>query len=250
VRRILLAFGQDLLALFRVSKQPHILIIEDEAAIRTGLTDALVYHGYRVDGVADGNQGLGKALTGKFDLILLDLMLPGASGFEICDAIRKVDREQPIIMLTAKTSDEDIITGLSLGADDYVGKPFSVAELVLRIKAVLRRARTIGAAQTIELGNDVTIDTQNLRGTRGLEELVFTRREMDILEYLHVHTERPISRDELLNKVWGYDRNAAIETRTVDIHVAKLRRKIEADAKTPRYLITVRGAGYRLMTES
>jgi len=250
VRRILLAFGQDLLALFRVSKQPHILIIEDEAAIRTGLTDALVYHGYRVDGVADGNQGLGKALTGKFDLILLDLMLPGTSGFEICDAIRKVDREQPIIMLTAKTSDEDIITGLSLGADDYVGKPFSVAELVLRIKAVLRRARTIGAAQTIELGNDVTIDTQNLRGTRGLEELVFTRREMDILEYLHVHAERPISRDELLNKVWGYDRNAAIETRTVDIHVAKLRRKIEADAKTPRYLITVRGAGYRLMTES
>ena len=233
-----------------MNKQPHILIIEDEAAIRTGLTDALVYHGYRVDGVADGNQGLDKALTGKFDLILLDLMLPGTSGFEICDAIRKVDREQPIIMLTAKTSDEDIITGLSLGADDYIGKPFSVAELVLRIKAVLRRARTIGAAQTIELGSDVMVDTQNLRGTRGLEELVFTRREMDILEYLHVHCERPVSRDELLNKVWGYDRNAAIETRTVDIHVAKLRRKIESDAKTPRYLITVRGAGYRLMTES
>jgi two-component system response regulator RegX3 len=234
-----------------VSKQPHILIIEDEAAIRTGLTDALVYHGYRVDGVADGSQGLGKALSGKFDLILLDLMLPGTSGFEICDAIRKVDREQPIIMLTAKTSDEDIITGLSLGADDYVGKPFSVAELVLRIKAVLRRARSIVVAgQTIELGADITIDTQNLRGRRGIEELVFTRREMDILEYLLAHTERPVSREELLNKVWGYDRNAAIETRTVDIHVAKLRRKIEADAKLPRYLITVRGAGYRLLTES
>ena len=237
--------------MIRVSKQPHILIIEDEAAIRTGLTDALVYHGYRVDGVADGNQGLGKALSGKFDLILLDLMLPGTSGFEICDAIRKVDREQPIIMLTAKTSDEDIITGLGLGADDYVGKPFSVAELVLRIKAVLRRARTVvAAAQKIELGGDVTIDTQNLRGTRGLEELVFTRREMDILEYLHAHGERPVSREELLNKVWGYDRNAALETRTVDIHVAKLRRKIEIDAKSPRYLITVRGAGYRLVTET
>jgi two-component system response regulator RegX3 len=234
-----------------VSKQPHILIIEDEAAIRTGLTDALVYHGYLVDGVADGNQGLGKALSGKFDLILLDIMLPGASGFEICDAIRKVDREQPIIMLTAKTSDEDIITGLSFGADDYVGKPFSVAELVLRIKAVLRRARTVVAAgRMIGLGNDVTIDTQNLRGRRGPEELVFTRREMDILEYLHVHTERPVSREELLNKVWGYDRNALIETRTIDIHVAKLRRKIEIDAKLPRYLITVRGAGYRLATDS
>jgi two-component system response regulator RegX3 len=227
------------------------LIIEDEAAIRTGLTDALVYHGYRVDGVADGNQGLGKALSGKFDLILLDIMLPGTSGFEICDAIRKVDREQPIIMLTAKTSDEDIITGLGLGADDYVGKPFSVAELVLRIKAVLRRARTIvAAAQTIDLGGDVTIDTQNLRGRRGPEEIVFTRREMDILEYLHGHAERPVSREELLNKVWGYDRNAVIETRTVDIHVAKLRRKIEADAKLPRYLVTVRGAGYRLATDS
>ncbi|HEY7672956.1 MAG TPA: response regulator transcription factor [Gammaproteobacteria bacterium] len=234
-----------------MSKQPHILIIEDEAAIRTGLTDALVYHGYRVDGVADGNQGLGKALSGKFDLILLDIMLPGTSGFEICDAIRKVDREQPIIMLTAKTSDEDIITGLGLGADDYVGKPFSVAELVLRIKAVLRRARTIvAAAQTIDLGGDVTIDTQNLRGRRGPEEIVFTRREMDILEYLHGHAERPVSREELLNKVWGYDRNAVIETRTVDIHVAKLRRKIEADAKLPRYLVTVRGAGYRLATDS
>jgi two-component system response regulator RegX3 len=234
-----------------VNKQPHILIIEDEAAIRTGLTDALVYHGYRVDGVADGNQGLGKALSGKFDLILLDIMLPGASGFEICDAIRKVDREQPIIMLTAKTSDEDIITGLSLGADDYVAKPFSVAELVLRIKAVLRRARTVGAAGgTIDLGSDVTIDTQNLRGRRGPEEIVFTRREMDILEYLHVHAERPVSREELLNKVWGYDRNAMVETRTVDIHVAKLRRKIEADVKLPRYLVTVRGAGYRLATTS
>jgi two-component system response regulator RegX3 len=138
---------------------------------------------------------------------------------------------------------------LSLGADDYVGKPFSVAELVLRIKAVLRRARTFAAAgQMIELGSDVTIDTRNLCGRRGHEEIVFTRREMDILEYLHVHTERPVSREELLNKVWGYDRNAAIETRTVDIHVAKLRRKIEADAKLPRYLVTVRGAGYRLAT--
>jgi two-component system response regulator RegX3 len=233
-----------------VSKQPHILIIEDEAAIRTGLTDALVYHGYRVDGVADGNQGLEKALTGKFDLILLDLMLPGTSGFEICDAVRKIDREQPIIMLTAKTSDEDIITGLSLGADDYVAKPFSVAELVLRIKAVLRRARTmLAGAQSIELGSDVAVDTRNLTGKRGNEALVFTRREVQILEYLHAHAERPVPREELLNKVWGYDRNAAIETRTVDIHIAKLRRKIEADAKSPRYLVTVRGAGYRLMPE-
>jgi two-component system response regulator RegX3 len=233
-----------------VTRQPHILIIEDEVAIRTGLTDALIYHGYRVDSVPDGKQGLEKALTGKFDLILLDLMLPGIGGFEICDAVRRVDRRQPIIMLTAKTSDEDIITGLSLGADDYVAKPFSVAQLVLRIKAVLRRSNAgLAAAQRIELADDIRIDTANLNGRRGDQELVFTRREIEILQYLLVNSDRPVSRDELLNKVWGYDRNAEIETRTVDIHMAKLRRKIEIDAKSPRNLITVRGAGYRLIVE-
>lgn len=233
-----------------MTRQPHILIIEDEVAIRTGLTDALIYHGYRVDSVPDGKQGLEKALTGKFDLILLDLMLPGIGGFEICDAVRRVDRRQPIIMLTAKTSDEDIITGLSLGADDYVAKPFSVAQLVLRIKAVLRRSNAgLAAAERIELADDIRIDTANLNGRRGDQELVFTRREIEILQYLLVNSDRPVSRDELLNKVWGYDRNAEIETRTVDIHMAKLRRKIEIDAKSPRNLITVRGAGYRLIVE-
>jgi two-component system response regulator RegX3 len=232
-----------------VTRQLHILIIEDEAAIRTGLTDALVYHGYRVDSVPDGKQGLEKALSGKFDLILLDLMLPGMDGFEICDAVRQVDRQQPIIMLTAKTSDEDIITGLSLGADDYVAKPFSVAQLILRIKAVLRRSRAdLSALQWLELDGGVRIDFANLCGARGDEPLVFTRREAEILQYLLANSSRPVSREELLTKVWGYDRNAEIETRTVDIHMAKLRRKIEVDAKSPRHLVTVRGAGYRLIT--
>jgi two-component system response regulator RegX3 len=232
-----------------VTRQLHILIIEDEAAIRTGLTDALLYHGYRVDSVPDGKQGLEKALSGKFDLILLDLMLPGMDGFEICDAVRQVDRQQPIIMLTAKTSDEDIITGLSLGADDYVAKPFSVAQLILRIKAVLRRSRAdLSALQWLELDGGVRIDFANLCGVRGDEPLVFTRREAEILQYLLANSSRPVSREELLTKVWGYDRNAEIETRTVDIHMAKLRRKIEVDAKSPRHLVTVRGAGYRLIT--
>ena len=232
-----------------MTRQLHILIIEDEAAIRTGLTDALVYHGYRVDSVPDGKQGLEKALSGKFDLILLDLMLPGMDGFEICDAVRQVDRQQPIIMLTAKTSDEDIITGLSLGADDYVAKPFSVAQLILRIKAVLRRSRAdLSALQWLELDGGVRIDFANLCGARGDEPLVFTRREAEILQYLLANSSRPVSREELLTKVWGYDRNAEIETRTVDIHMAKLRRKIEVDAKSPRHLVTVRGAGYRLIT--
>jgi len=232
-------------------KQPHILVIEDEAAIRAGLRDALLYHGYLVECVVDGHEGLRMALSGRFDLILLDLMLPGMDGFQICDEVRKVDRQQPIIMLTAKTSDEDIITGLSLGADDYVSKPFSVAQLMLRIKAVLRRSRSdLDKAAHIELGGNLSIDTENLSGRRGEEEIVFTRREIELLKYLQANTERPVSRDELLNKVWGYDRNAAIETRTVDIHIAKLRRKIEVDPKVPRALITVRGAGYRLSTGS
>ncbi len=231
--------------------KPQILIVEDEAAIRDGLTDVLVYHGFDVDAVADGKDGLRKALSGRYDLILLDVMLPGRDGFSICDEIRKADRAQPIIMLTAKTSDEDIVNGLTLGADDYVAKPFSIAQLVLRVKAVLRRSRIgIELATQIRLAGDVEIDTQNLSGRRGGVDLTFTRREIEILQYLLTNAERPVSRAELLTRVWGYDRTADIETRTVDIHIAKLRRKIEVDAKEPRNLITVRGAGYRLLAGS
>jgi two-component system response regulator RegX3 len=209
----------------------------------------LVFHGYRVDAVGDGKQGLEKALSGQYDLLLLDVMLPGRDGLSICDEIRKVDRDQPIIMLTAKTSDEDIVNGLALGADDYIAKPFSVAQLVLRVKAVLRRSRAgIALATQIKLDGDVEIDTRNLSGRRGDEALTFTRREIEILQYLQQNAERPVSRDELLTRVWGYDRTAEIETRTVDIHIAKLRRKIEVDVREPRNLVTIRGAGYRLMT--
>jgi two-component system response regulator RegX3 len=230
-------------------QKPRILVVEDEAAIRDGLTDVLVYHGYRVDAVGDGREGLQKALSGQYDLVLLDVMLPGRDGFSICDEIRKVDRDQPIIMLTAKTTDQDIVNGLSLGADDYVAKPFSIVQLLLRVKAVLRRSR-VGMEQAIRIRlHGVEIDTQNLAGRRGAEELNFTRREIEILQYLSANAERPVSRAELLTRVWGYDRTADIETRTVDIHIAKLRRKIEPDAKEPRNLITVRGAGYRLIIE-
>jgi len=227
----------------------RILVVEDEAAIRSGLVDVFIFHGYDVDSAADGRTGLDKALTGKFDLIILDVMLPSLNGFDICDAIRAHDRDQPIIMLTAKAADDDIVRGLSLGADDYVAKPFSIAQLVLRVEAVLRRSRgNVELASRIELGNDVDIDTRNLSGCRGTTNLTFTRREMDTLQYLHAHAGRPISRDELLTQVWGYAKHLDLETRTVDIHIAKLRRKIEADPKQPVHLITVRGAGYRLLT--
>ena len=231
-----------------MQRKLRILIVEDEVAIREGLIDVFVYHGYEVDSSADGAEGLAKAITGKFDLILLDVMLPNLNGFEICNQIRQHDREQAIIMLTAKSGDEDIIEGLSLGADDYVAKPFSVAQLVLRVQSVLRRSHKVAHQnQQIQLAEDIVIDCQNLSGNKGDESLSFTRREIDILQYLQANSERPVSRDELLNKVWGYAKDIELETRTVDIHIAKLRRKIEPDPSQPSYLTTVRGAGYRLL---
>jgi len=232
-----------------MTRQIRVLVVEDEEAIRTGLIDVLVFHGYEADSAATGPEGLEKALTGKFELILLDIMLPGMDGYEICDRIRAVDRNQPIIMLTAKTSDDEIIHGLKLGADDYVPKPFSIQQLVLRIEAVLRRSQ-VGQEQArmLSIGN-VEIDTENLSGLNGSEELTFTKREIEVLSYLARNSERPVSREELLLKVWGYARGLDIETRTVDIHIAKLRRKIEADPKQPERLITVRGAGYRIVMD-
>jgi len=229
-----------------MDKPLRILIVEDEEAIRTGLADVLVFHGYDVDSAAEGLVGLDKALTGRFDLILLDIMLPGMDGFEICDRVRSVDRDQPIIMLTAKTSDDDIIRGLKLGADDYVPKPFSIQQLVLRIEAVLRRSQSGQEVARSLCFGDVRIDTENRRGLVGQVEITFTKREIEVLSYLARHSQRPVPREELLAKVWGYARTLGIETRTVDIHIAKLRRKIEADPKSPAHLVTVRGAGYRL----
>jgi DNA-binding response OmpR family regulator len=230
-----------------MTQKSRILIVEDETAIRTGLVDVFVYHGYEVDYAEHGEEGLKKALSGLFDLILLDVMLPGIDGFEICQRIRQQDRQQAIIMLTAKTSDDDIVQGLTLGADDYVSKPFSVTQLVLRVQAVLRRAG-IGESteRNIKLQNGLLVDTENLSADGGI---AFTRREMDVLQYLYSQADRPVTREELLIKVWGYASHMEIETRTVDIHIAKLRRKIESNPSDPQCIVTIRGAGYRLMVD-
>lgn len=234
-----------------VNPKPRLLIVEDEPAIRTGLVDVFVYHGYAVEFAVDGVHGLDLALSGKFDLIVLDVMLPGRNGFDICAAIREVDREQPIIMLTARAADEDVIRGLALGADDYVSKPFSVAQLVLRVQAVLRRSRSATANdQVIVLAEDRRIDLRSLSASVAGREVRLTRREVEVLRYLHQYGDRPVSREELLHKVWGYAPHLDIETRTVDIHLANLRRKIEADPRQPQYLLTVRGGGYRLLSGS
>lgn len=231
-----------------MTEKARILIVEDEAAIRTGLVDVFVFHGYEVDCAEHGEEGLRKSLSGLYDLILLDVMLPGINGFEICNQIRQQDRQQAVIMLTARTSDEDIVQGLTLGADDYVAKPFSITQLVLRVQAVLRRTG-IGEQQQrqILLQNGSVIDTENLclEGA----DCLFTRREMDVIQYLNRQSDRPVSREELLTKVWGYASDMHIETRTVDIHIAKLRRKVEINPADPQVIVTVRGAGYRLLVK-
>jgi two-component system response regulator RegX3 len=226
--------------------KPRLLIIEDEEAILQGLTDVFVYNGYEVETATEGELGLEKALSGEFHLILLDIMLPGLDGFSICDRIRERDRHLPIIMLTAKTSEDDIIKGLKLGADDYVPKPFSVRQLVARVEAVLRRSgRLHRDMNALQLG-DLLIHPETLIGTSQGKEIPFTRRELEILLYLSAQSSRPVSRQELLKEVWGYAHVDYIETRTVDIHMAKLRRKIEKDPRQPQMLVTVRGEGYQL----
>ena len=230
--------------------KPKLLIIEDEEPILQGLIDVFIFHGYDVDSAMDGREGLQKALTANYALILLDVMLPSIDGFTICNRIRQVDPEQPIIMLTAKSAEEDIINGLSLGADDYIAKPFSLRELLLRVEAVLKRSRKLLQANSIiEVGEGIRIDTANLSELDSPSPLLFTRREVEILQYLQNHAERPVSREELLETVWGYRKADSIETRTVDIHIAKLRRKIEPEPKQPKFLVTVRGEGYRLLAK-
>ncbi len=228
-----------------MAHKPKLLIVEDETSILTGLIDLFTSQGFDVQSEQDGREGLKTALSGDFDCILLDVMLPSLDGFSICNEIRESSREQAIIMLTAKSSEEDIITGLTLGADDYIAKPFSVKELLLRVNALLRRKGMFEQSSMLTLGSDVTIDSVHLSGTAYNKKILLTRREVDILNYLNKH-QRPVPRSELLEQIWGYAKPSEIDTRTVDIHIAKLRKKIELKPKSPKLLVTFRGEGYKL----
>lgn len=228
-----------------MSIKPKLLIVEDEPVILMGLTDLFVFHGYQVESESDGQKGLSRGLDGQYACIILDVMLPSLSGFEICNTLRKHSRSQPILMLTAKNSEDDIINGLTLGADDYVGKPFSTSELVLRVNALVRRSGWIGTDNTIKLCDEVSICTQTLTGESYRKKTKYTRREVEILAYLQ-RQGQPVSRNELLKQVWGYKTTEDIDTRTIDIHIAKIRKKIEIDPKSPRHLVTHRGEGYQL----
>lgn len=222
----------------------RILIIEDDPAILTGLQDVLVFNGYRADGESDGGQGLATALARAYDLVLLDVMLPTLDGFSICRQLRQKKPTQAIVMITAKGAEDDVVMGFKSGADDYVSKPFSLRELLVRVEAVLRRSgKHMGDEQLSCAG--ILFDGLNLRAVCGEKMRELTRREMDILVYLSRHEHRIVSKKELLAEVWHYA-DADIETRTVDIHMLKLRKKI-ADLNPDISIIqTIRGQGYRM----
>ena len=225
-----------------------ILVVEDDSAILHGLLDVLVFNGYEATGVEDGGQGLQRALEETYDLIILDVMLPTLDGFSICKEVRERKPNQGIVMLTAKGSEDDVVTGFKAGADDYVSKPFSLRELMVRVEAVLRRTgKTLGDEQ-VHYGG-IFFDGKILIATCGDSSVELTRREMDIIVYLHRNKDRIVSKKELLKEVWHYA-DAGIETRTVDIHILKLRKKIASLIPNTDFILTVRGEGYRLEPES
>ncbi|MBN1361347.1 MAG: response regulator transcription factor [Sedimentisphaerales bacterium] len=227
-----------------MEQQTHILVVEDEAAIRTALTDFLEFHGFRVSQAADGRQARQRVAREVFDLILLDLMLPEIGGEELCTLWRRDGVQTPIIMVTAKGQEKDKIMGLDLGADDYITKPFSLEEMLARIRAVLRRtdpARAVG--QTFAFG-DLAIDMAALKATRDGRDIDISKREAGIIQYFAANPNRVVGREELYREVWQ-DTLTDLGTRTVDMHIAKLRAKIEPDSAEPKIIQTVRGAGYR-----
>jgi DNA-binding response OmpR family regulator len=225
----------------------RILVVEDDPSILSGLQDVLVFNGYAVDGVADGGMGLAAALEKSHDLLLLDVMLPTLDGFSICRQVRKQKPNQAIVMITAKGSEDDVIAGFKAGADDYVSKPFSLRELMVRVEAVLRRSgKQVGGEQIALSG--IRFDGRNLRAICGEAVLEITRREMDIIVYLFRNQQRIVSKKELLIEVWHYA-DAGIETRTVDIHIQKLRKKLMSLTPERALIQTVRGEGYRLEPE-
>ena len=225
-----------------------ILVVEDDTAILQGLLDVLVFNGYEAAGEEDGGRGLQKALDGSFDLIILDVMLPTLDGFSICREIRKQKPGQAVIMLTAKGSEDDVVTGFKAGADDYVNKPFSLRELMVRVEALLRRAgKRLGDEQIHCSG--IFFDGKTLTATHEARSIELTRREMDIVVYLYQHRDRIVSKKDLLKDVWHYT-DTSIETRTVDIHILKLRKKIATLIEDLAFIVTVRGEGYRLEPEA
>jgi DNA-binding response OmpR family regulator len=227
----------------------RILVVEDDPAILRGLSDNLKFESYEVLTASDGEAGLAAVRASKPDLVILDLMLPKLSGYEVCRKLRAEGNRTPILMLTARGEEADRVLGLDLGADDYVSKPFSIRELLARVRALLRRAEAAAATLPDELAfGDIAVNFRTWEARRGGQPLEMTRKEFGLLRYLAARDGEVVTRDELLNEVWGYENYPS--TRTVDNHVAALRAKIEADPAAPVHLRTVHGVGYKFVTKS
>jgi len=225
----------------------RILIVEDEPNMRLGLKDNLEFEGYEVDLTEDGETGLKKISEGNFSLVLLDVMLPKMSGYDVCKAVRESGNKVPIILLTAKGEEIDKVLGLEFGADDYVTKPFSLRELLARIKAILRRTedkRDLKDSDFVKIGR-IDINFSSYNAFEDDNAIQMSHKEFEILNFLWNKRNSTVSRDDLLTKVWGYDENPT--TRTVDNFILKLRQKIEKDYNHPQIILTVHGIGYKLI---
>lgn len=222
-----------------------ILVVDDEKSIVTLLTFNIDKAGYETDVAYDGVEAVQKAQENNYDLIVLDVMLPKMDGIEVCSFLRENQIDTPILMLTAKSEEGDKLLGLEIGADDYLTKPFSPKEVVARIKAILRRTNrsTLHKNAEIHIGN-LTIFPENYEATINGNMLEFTRKEFELLLYLAEHKTKVLSRDQLLKEVWDYD--FVGDTRIVDVHVSRLREKIEVDTRSPKYIKTIRGLGYKM----
>jgi len=226
---------------------PKILVIDDEQNMRTGLKDNLEFEGYDVETANDGEQGLKKILENSYNLIILDVMMPKKSGFDVCKEVRKAGITTPVILLTAKGDEIDKVVGLEIGADDYVTKPFSLRELLARVKAILRRGENLvmnESAREVKIGK-LEIDFNGYKATSKNKDVQMSHKEFEILHYLWKHRNSTVSRDDLLTEVWGYDENPS--TRTVDNFILKLRQKVEVDSNHPQVILTVHGIGYKLV---
>ena len=228
----------------RVAAKAKILVVEDDGAIAFGLQKNLEFEGYEVFVATDGEAGLQQAIDQKPDLLILDIMLPKVNGYEICESLRKRGIGVPVIFLTAKTQEGDKILGFDLGCDDYMTKPFSVRELVARVKTVLRRSR-VEAVEPVKFGA-VRLDFEARRVWLNNEEVDLTSKEFDLLKFLVESPGKVLTREMILNKVWGY--NYYGTARTIDNFINRLRQKIGDDSDQPRHIATIRGVGYRFQS--
>ena len=224
---------------------PKILIVEDEPGMVAGLRDNFEFEGYQVLSAMDGVSGLERALADSPDLVILDVMMPRMSGLDVCKQLKSKRPAIPIIMLTARGQEVDKVVGLELGADDYVTKPFSIRELLARVKAVLRRVGSVPQPKDRYTFGDVEVNLQSCQVSRRGRSLDFSSKEFDLLKYFLSHPGEALTRDRLLEEVWGYDKFPT--TRTVDAHIVRLRQKLEPKPDDPRFFLTVHGTGYKFV---